>query len=174
MSTLSYTDFSKANGCLKLHNINTKLTILEGLLKFQRLRTNVIQQEMILRLLLVSCWKEKRAQIYISEHLLDVTTAKEKLWYNRAKKWLLISWWFHLRVNKRTPYIGSQRNKHMVLFMHDWLWQYRCGLILRVVALNCAWKSLYLPPTQQSHLVSAFPYHTACCYTARCITQLNS
>ena len=107
MSTLSYTDFSKANGCLKLHNINTKLTILEGLLKFQRLRTNVIQQEMILRLLLVSCWKEKRAQIYISEHLLDVTTAKEKLWYNRAKKWLLISWWFHLRVNKGTPHIET-------------------------------------------------------------------
>ena len=117
MSTLSYTDFSKANGCLKLHNINTKLTILEGLLKFQRLRTNVIQQEMILRLLLVSCWQEKRAQIYISEHLLDVTTAKEKLWYNRAKKWLLISWWFHLRVNKRTPYIGSQRNN---------IWCYSC------------------------------------------------
>jgi len=70
MSTLSYTDFSKANGCLKLHNINTKLTILEGLLKFQRLRTNVSQQEIFWDCYWSATWEGKTStDIYIRTSL---------------------------------------------------------------------------------------------------------
>ena len=152
MSTLSYTDFSKANGCLKLHNINTKLTILEGLLKFQRLRTNVSQQEIFWDCYWSPAWEGKTStDIYI----------RASLRCDHCKGKALEP---HTLAPKETTY-GV---------IHAWLTLAVPLWSNRVVALNCAWKSLYLPPTQQSHLVSAFPYHTACCYTARCITRLNS
>lgn len=74
-----------------------------------------------------------------------ITMRRNGCWFHGGFTWEWI----------KEPHTSAPK-QHMVRFMHDRLWQYHCGLILRVVALDCAWKSLYTPPNNSPILYIFF------------------
>ena len=72
---------------------------------------------MVLRLL-ASClkWKNEHRQYNISQHLSDVTTAKEELLQKCRTKLLLISWWLNLSVNREPHILTPKETTYGVLY----------------------------------------------------------